>query len=94
MQTSACNAVAHVTSELAVNSTAVNITAACPVTEGIYHSRREHLTEIFCICVALADNKTVTVKDDTSHAVAVLGTATLDHDALTLGPNSSVVVKL
>ena len=38
--------------------------------------------------------KTVTVKDDTSHAVAVLGTATLDHDALTLGPNSSVVFKL
>ena len=38
--------------------------------------------------------KTVTVKDDTSHAVALLGTATLDHDALTLGPNSSVVFKL
>ena len=38
--------------------------------------------------------KTVTVKDDTSRAVAVLGTATLDHDALTLGPNSSVVFKL
>jgi glycosidase len=38
--------------------------------------------------------KTVTVKDDTSRAVALLGTATLDHDALTLGPNSSVVFKL
>ena len=38
--------------------------------------------------------KTVTVKDDTSRAVGLLGTATLDHDALTLGPNSSVVFKL
>ena len=38
--------------------------------------------------------KTVTVKDDTFHAVALLGTASLDHDALTLGPNSSVVFKL
>jgi glycosidase len=38
--------------------------------------------------------KSVTVKDDTSRAVALLGTATLDHDTLTLGPNSSVVFKL
>ena len=38
--------------------------------------------------------KTVTVKDDISRAVALLGTATIDHDALTLGPNSSVVFKL
>ena len=38
--------------------------------------------------------KSVTVKDDTSHAVGLLGTATLDHDVLTLGPNSSVVFKL
>ncbi len=41
-----------------------------------------------------ASEKTVTVKDDTSRAVGLLGTATLDHDALTLGPNSSVVFKL
>jgi glycosidase len=38
--------------------------------------------------------KTVTVSDNTSRAVGLLGTATLDHDALTLGPNSSVVFKL
>jgi glycosidase len=38
--------------------------------------------------------KSVSVKDDTSRAVALLGTATLDHDTLTLGPNSSVVFKL
>ena len=38
--------------------------------------------------------KTVTVKEDISRAVALLGTATIDHDALTLGPNSSVVFKL
>ena len=38
--------------------------------------------------------KTVTVSDDTSRAVGLLGTATLDHDALTLGPHSSVVFKL
>jgi glycosidase len=38
--------------------------------------------------------KSVTVKDDTSRAVGLLGTATLDHDTLTLGPNSSVVFKL
>jgi hypothetical protein len=38
--------------------------------------------------------KTVTVQDNTSRAVGLLGTATLDHDALTLGPNSSVVFKL
>ena len=41
-----------------------------------------------------ASEKTVTVKDDTSRAVGLLGTATLDHDVLTLGPNSSVVFKL
>ena len=41
-----------------------------------------------------ASEKTVTVQDDTSRAVALLGTATLDHDVLTLGPNSSVVFKL
>ena len=38
--------------------------------------------------------KTVTVKDNTSRAVGRLGTATSDHDVLTLGPNSSVVFKL
>ena len=38
--------------------------------------------------------KTVTVSDDTSRAVGLLGTATLDHNALTLGPHSSVVFKL
>ena len=38
--------------------------------------------------------KEVAVKDDTSRAVGLLGTATLDHDVLTLGPNSSVVFKL
>ena len=38
--------------------------------------------------------KSVTVKDDTSRAVGLLGTATMDHDVLTLGPNSSVVFKL
>ena len=41
-----------------------------------------------------ASKKNVTVKDDTSRAVGLLGTATLDHDVLTLGPNSSVVFKL
>ena len=41
-----------------------------------------------------ASEKNVTVKDDTSRAVGLLGTATLDHDVLTLGPNSSVVFKL
>ena len=41
-----------------------------------------------------ATEKSVSVKDDTSHAVGLLGTATLDHDVLTLGPNSSVVFKL
>ena len=38
--------------------------------------------------------KDVTVKDDMSRAVGLLGTATIDHDKLTLGPNSSVVFKL
>ena len=38
--------------------------------------------------------KNVTVKDDMSRAVGLLGTATIDHDVLTLGPNSSVVFKL
>lgn len=38
--------------------------------------------------------KDVTVKDDMSRAVGLLGTATIDHDELTLGPNSSVVFKL
>ena len=38
--------------------------------------------------------KTVTVKDNLSRAVGLLGTATIDHDKLTLGPNSSVVFKL
>ena len=38
--------------------------------------------------------KGVTVRDDMSRAVGLLGTATLDHDVLTLGPNSSVVFKL
>jgi len=38
--------------------------------------------------------KDVKVQDDTSRAVALLGTATLDHDTLTLGANSSVVFKL
>ena len=37
--------------------------------------------------------KTVTVNGDMTHAVGLLGTATYDHDALTLGPNSSVVFK-
>ena len=41
-----------------------------------------------------ASEKSVTVKDDMSRAVALLGTATIDHDVLTLGPNSSVVFKL
>ena len=38
--------------------------------------------------------KPVTVKDNMSRAVGLLGTATIDHDVLTLGPNSSVVFKL
>jgi glycosidase len=38
--------------------------------------------------------KNVTVQDNTSRPVALLGTATLDHDVLTLGANSSVVFKL
>ena len=38
--------------------------------------------------------KSVTVSDDMSRTVALLGTATIDHDVLTLGPNSSVVFKL
>ncbi len=38
--------------------------------------------------------KDVTVKDDMSRAVGLLGTATYDHTTLTLGPNSSVVFKL
>ena len=38
--------------------------------------------------------KDVTVKDNMSRAVGLLGTATIDHDKLTLGPNSSVVFKL
>ena len=38
--------------------------------------------------------KDVTVQDDMSRAVGLLGTATIDHDKLTLGPNSSVVFKL
>ena len=38
--------------------------------------------------------KTVTVKDDTSHPVAVLGTVTLDHTTLSLGANASVVFAL
>ena len=41
-----------------------------------------------------ASEKNVTVKDDMSRPVALLGTATFDHDVLTLGPNSSVVFKL
>ena len=41
-----------------------------------------------------ASAKDVTVKDDMSRAVGLLGTATIDHDKLTLGPNSSVVFKL
>ncbi len=41
-----------------------------------------------------ASAKDVTVKDDMSRAVGLLGTATIDHDQLTLGPNSSVVFKL
>ena len=41
-----------------------------------------------------SSEKTVTVKDDMSRAVGLLGTATIDHDVLTLGPNSSVVFKL
>ena len=40
MQTAACDTVAHITAELAVRSTTVNITAAYPVTEGIDLSRR------------------------------------------------------
>ena len=38
--------------------------------------------------------KTVTVSDNMTHAVGLLGTASYDHDKLTLGPNSSVVFKL
>ena len=38
--------------------------------------------------------KSVALKDDPSHPVALLGTATLDHETLNLGPNSSVVFKL
>ena len=38
--------------------------------------------------------KNVTVQDNTSHPVALLGSATLDHDVLTLDGNSSVVFKL
>ena len=38
--------------------------------------------------------KDVTVKDDMSRAVGLLGTATIDHEKLTLGPHSSVVFKL
>ena len=41
-----------------------------------------------------ASAKDVTVKDDMSRAIGLLGTAPLDHDVLTLGPNSSVVFKL
>ena len=41
-----------------------------------------------------SSEKKVTVTDDLSHPVALLGTATLDHDVLTLGPNTSVVFKL
>jgi hypothetical protein len=37
---------------------------------------------------------TVTVTFDVSKPVAILGTVTLDHDALTLAGNSSVVFKL
>ena len=37
--------------------------------------------------------KSVTASVDPAKAVALLGTATLDHDTLTLGPNSSVVFK-
>ena len=38
--------------------------------------------------------KSVALKDDPSRPVALLGTATLDHETLNLGPNSSVVFKL
>ena len=38
--------------------------------------------------------KTVTVSDDMTHAVALLGTASYDHTTLILGANSSVVFKL
>ena len=38
--------------------------------------------------------KTVTVSDNMTHALGLLGTASYDHDKLTLGPNSSVVFKL
>ena len=38
--------------------------------------------------------KDVTVQDDMSRAVGLLGTASYDHTTLTLGPNSSVVFKL
>jgi hypothetical protein len=37
--------------------------------------------------------KDVTVKDDMSRAVGLLGTATIDHEKLTLGPHSSVVFR-
>ena len=39
-------------------------------------------------------DKTVTATFDVSKPVAILGTVTLDHDALTLAGNSSVVFKL
>ena len=38
--------------------------------------------------------KSFQISDDTSHPVAILGTATLDHDVLTLTARSSVVFKL
>ena len=41
-----------------------------------------------------SSEKSVTVKDDLSTPVALLGSATLDHDVLTLSAHSSVVFKL
>ena len=41
-----------------------------------------------------SSEKKVTVTDNLSHPVALLGTATLDHDVLTLDKNTSVVFKL
>ncbi|MBO5582228.1 MAG: hypothetical protein J5948_06950, partial [Bacteroidales bacterium] len=41
-----------------------------------------------------SSEKSVTVKDNLSKPVALLGSATLDHDVLTLGARSSVVFLL
>ena len=44
--------------------------------------------------ITVAPTTFATVTDNLSHPVALLGTATLDHDVLTLDKNTSVVFKL